>query len=166
MSNCTSVLTITGSSTLADLTVTGSASLQNLTVVGTATIGTLEVTGNAHIAGDLTVGGHFITAGTTPTAAVNAAQAGSTATCDVAGNDTSGTITLTSLGSGQGAGLQGTVSFAKAFANAPRPVLTPTNGGSVSAGAYATAAKDSFTLNFANAPAAGQTYVFNYFSPQ
>ncbi len=85
-------LTVTGSASIASLSVVGSTSTTTLTVSGLATVETLTVAGSAQINGDLTLGGHFITSGNTPTTTVDTQNAGSTAVCTVDGNDTSGTV--------------------------------------------------------------------------
>jgi len=109
--------------------------------------------------------GHVITGGTAPTATVNG-NAGTTATCTVDGNDTAGTITLSSAGTGQAAGLQCTINFAGNFAAAPRTVLSPTGANGAALQPYTTSSVSGITLDLGLAPIAGQVYIFNYFSPQ
>ena len=97
-------LSVSGTANLATLTVSGSVTASSVTVSGQVSTATLMVSGAASFGGDITLSGHFITGGTTPTPAVNTTVAGSTATCTVVGNDTSGTITLQSQGTGQAVG--------------------------------------------------------------
>jgi hypothetical protein len=108
--------------------------------------------------------GHIITGGSGTTATVGA-NAGTTATCTVSGNDTSGTITLASAGTGQATGLQCTINLST-FAAAPHPVVSGVNANGASVQAYAGSTTIIITLNFGIAPSAGQTYTFNYFNPQ
>ena len=159
-------LTVSGSASLAVLRVSGGISTDSVTVAGQVSAATMVVSGTASFGGDVTLAGHFITGGTAPTTAVNTATAGSTATCAVAGNDTSGTITLQSQGTGQAAGAQCTLTFDKAFGSAPRTVLSPNDSGSAAMGAYLQSTPTTTTLNFTAIPTAGQTYNYNYFAPQ
>jgi len=159
-------LSVSGMANLAILTVSGGVTADSATVVGAVSSATLSVSGDASFGGDIAVSGHFITGGTTPTTAVNTATAGSTATCTVTGNDTSGTISLQSQGTGQAAGTQCTLTFNKAFGNAPRAVVSPDDSLSAAMGAYLQSTPSTMTLNFTSAPAAGRTYSYNYFAPQ
>jgi len=159
-------LSVSGNANVAVLSVSGGISADSVTVVGAISGATLTVSGNASFGGDITLAGHFITGGTAPTTAVNTATAGSTATCTVAGNDTSGTITLQAQGTGQTAGTQCTLTFSKAFGSAPRTVLSPNDSTSGSMGAYLQSTPTTMTLNFTGVPVAGQTYNYNYFAPQ
>ncbi|MDL2342449.1 MAG: tail fiber domain-containing protein, partial [Patescibacteria group bacterium] len=146
---------------------------QNLTVTKLATFATLHVTGAVQIDGgltvagptsvqDITVNGHVITAGTTPTfTALTAAGANATAT--VNGNDTSGTITLTT-GVTPTVGDMATVTFNKAFGKTPRIIITPNDGKSAPLLIYPTQmSATSFNFALSNLPAGATTYSFNYF---
>jgi fibronectin-binding autotransporter adhesin len=161
-----------GALTLRNQTDSASALLiQNATAGTNAlvvdTTGTTKVTvQNLVVAVDITVNGHIITGGTAPTAAVQTA-AGSTATCSVTGsNDTGGTITLASSGTGQVTGAQCILTFNSVYSVAPRPVIAPTGANGTTVNAYVTATTTTMTLNFNTAATAGQTYTFNYFNAQ
>jgi hypothetical protein len=79
-----------------------------------------ELVVNTH----LTVDGHFITGGSTPS--VSAASCGS---ATISGNDISGTVTFTGNGGGCPGGFTPifTVTFDDSYASTPRVILTPNN---------------------------------------
>ena len=136
----------------ATLNVSGHTTLKSLTVE------TVNITGN------LTVGGHIITAGDSPEATVLGANTQVT----VDGNDTAGTITITA-GQGQ-AELNELmeIAFDKAFAagKKPRIQLTPGNGAAVQSGIYVNTSSVTnlkFELWATADLVDGQEYTFNYF---
>ncbi len=158
-------LTVGGMSDLADLNVSGTATINNLNVTGSATIGTLTVTGNAHIAGDLTIDGHIITAGGQPTAQGQGAV-GAGAVVAVDGTDTTGTITITT-GSDPTSGDLAKILFSKTYGQAPHIVLSPSNNNAAGLRFYkgATTSTD-FMFNALDTPQANTTYTFDYFIAQ
>jgi hypothetical protein len=158
-------LTVGGMTSLADLNVSGNATINNLTVTGSATIANLTVTGSASFAGDITIGGHIITAGGQPTAQAQT-PAGGSATITVDGTDTTGTITITT-GSTPTAGDLAKILFSKTYGKAPHVVLSPSNDKAAGLHFYkgATSATD-FMLNALDAPQANTTYVFDYMIAQ
>ncbi|PIZ61544.1 hypothetical protein COY17_04275, partial [Candidatus Saccharibacteria bacterium CG_4_10_14_0_2_um_filter_52_9] len=159
-------LTVTGTASFAALNVSGTATINNLTVTGVATVGTLTVTGSAQFSGDITIGGHVVTAGTAPTVQVEAA-AGANATCTVTGNDTGGKLTIvTGTGVDMADGMQCTITFNKAFGAAPNPVISARNKDSTKVGVWVDADTTTMTIHFASAPLASTTYNFNYFIAQ
>jgi hypothetical protein len=118
-----------------------SANITNLTAAS-ATIDSLTVTNNATFLGDvvvhgsvsvatLTVNGHIITGGDTPTAS---AAACSGATTEISGTDTAGTISVTT--SGGCSGELAKITFAKAFGATPHVSLTPANAATAVTQAY------------------------------
>ncbi len=125
----------------------------------------LIVSGEAVFESNITLAGHFITAGDAPSASPENA-AGTGATCTINGNDTSGTITLTTGNASVAAGDVCTLTFNTPFASAPRPVISSLNKQSSDAGAYLTATTTSLTLSLSNTPEVSETYIFNYWSPQ
>jgi hypothetical protein len=118
-----------------------SANITNLTAAS-ATIDSLTVTNNATFLGDvvvhgsvsvatLTVNGHIITGGDTPTAS---AAACSGATTEISGTDTAGTVSVTT--SGGCSGELAKITFAKAFGATPHVSLTPANAATAVTQAY------------------------------
>jgi hypothetical protein len=141
-------------------------SFSNLNATGNVIFdGNLTVNGLTTVK-DIKVGGHIITAGNTPTAEIQAA-AGAGASVIISGTDTAGTITITA-GTGATSDDLAKVIFSTAYGKAPEVVLTPVGKVSAKLQAYvdgATAA--SFMLGAGgDAPAAGQTYTFNYHTLQ
>ena len=136
----------------------------DLNVAGTLTTTNLVVTGSANFHGNIIVGGHVITAGNTPdTEVLGAAGAGATITID--GNDTAGTITITT-GGGATAGDLGKLVFSNAFGKAPKTILSAQDEASQDAKIFPTGKSASqFILRTSQALPAG-TYTFDYFIVQ
>ena len=144
---------------------------QTLTVSGTATIATLHVTGSTTIDSNLTVkgdttvediyvNGHIVSGGNIPQIA-SGAQAGSNASVSIEGNDTAGTVTITT-GSGAATGELATITFNAPYSKAPRITLTPINASSAQAQYYVERSLGSFQVRAAGGVAPGTTYVFDY----
>ncbi|TAK89163.1 hypothetical protein EPO04_03630 [Patescibacteria group bacterium] len=126
----------------------------------TITVQALTVTAN------LTVNGHLITGGSTPSAAVNA-NAGVGASCTVSGTDTAGTITVTTGSSGVVAGTQCAITFATNFGSAPRVVLGASSAGAGPLDPYvASSATNTFSIGVGTAGATGTAYKFDYVAAQ
>ncbi len=125
----------------------------------TVTVAQLAVSGN------LTVNGHLITGGGSPTGTA-AAAAGTTGACVVSGTDTAGTIQITPGGTGISSGDQCSVTLNTAFGAAPKIVFSPTNTVSANMSAHMSATTTTLNVTFNSAPASGQLYEFNYFAPQ
>ena len=156
---------VTGNSpSFADLNVSGLTTVHDLVVTGTATVATLTVTGNAEFQGNITVGGHIITAGSAPIAATLAAT-GQNAIVAVEGNDTSGTITITT-GDNPAAGMLSTLTFHAPYGVAPRVVLTAVGITSAASQYYYDATPGSFDLGVNSAPLPHTTYKYSYFVTQ
>ncbi len=167
-------LTVGGTADFADVNISGTTTLNNLTVTGSATIASLTVIGTAEFQGDVTVDGHIITGGQTPTAAAMVAAGAqqvqgvtqNEGTCTVSGNDTSGTIRLTTGANNVISGAECTITFAKPFNSTPRSMISALDKNSLQIGAYLSPNTTTMTLNLASTPAADQTYNFNYWNPQ
>lgn len=124
------------------------------------TVQALAVTGN------LTVNGHIITGGGTPSTAVNA-NAGVGASCVVSGTDTAGSITITTGSSGVVAGTQCTVTFSSAFGAAPRVVVGPSNAATAPLDPYiGSTATGNFTVGVGTAGSTSTAYKFDYVAAQ
>jgi hypothetical protein len=148
-----------------DLNVTGVTNLSQLTVAGPATLASLTVTGDAQFKGNIIVGGHIITAGGEPTADAQTAG-GAGAAVSVSGNDTTGTISITT-GSNPTAGALSEVLFSKVYGAAPHVVLSPSNNNAAGLRFYkGDTTASNFMFNALDAPAANTTYNFDYFVAQ
>jgi hypothetical protein len=158
-----------GSADFSSLNVSGTATINNLSVTTlnatAATIGTLTVTGSAQFAGDITVGGHVITAGGQPTAESQAAI-GTGASVAVDGTDTTGTITI-STGANPTSGDLAKILFSKTYGKAPHIVLSPSNNNAAGLRTFkgATTSTD-FMFDSLDNPAPNTTYTFDYFIAQ
>lgn len=158
-----------------DVTVasTGSQAFQVQDATGTALL-TADTTDMAvtvkalTVSTNLTVNGHIITGGSTPGIAAGTAAC-TTPTVGMTGDDTSGSITITT-GSGCAApGTLATVTFATAFGAAPNVTLTPGGSNALSLGAYvddSTASMTTFDIGTNTTPADATTYRWNYLVTQ
>jgi len=145
----------------------------DLNVGGVATLGSLHVTGDATIGGTLTVAtikvgnieidGHIITKGAVPTSQVMAA-AGSAAAVNVDGNDTAGTITITTGTTGISAGDLTKINFSKIFGKTPKVLLTGQDDNSVNAKVYPKGkSTNEFMISTGQTLTPNTTYTFDYF---
>jgi hypothetical protein len=141
-----------------DAAVTGT-----LTVTGATTLGTLSV-GATTVTGNLTVNGRIISGGSAPSA-VAQSGAGTSGTCSISGgNDTAGTVSITTGSGSWAAGAQCIVTFnGGTYGAAPRVVISPTATGTAAVQPYVTSSATTFTINFDAADTSAHTFTFNYF---
>lgn len=143
-----SELNVSGNGTLNNLNlrtglvVTGSSQLQgpvtanqlvtfnnNLTVIGNVAVGgtfsakTFSAT-NLTSTGTLSIGGHILTSGLSPSVGRGGAALGNNGTVSISGNDASGTIAI-NIGTGAGSGTLANVAFRTQFSSPPHVVITP-----------------------------------------
>jgi parallel beta-helix repeat protein len=118
--------------TTAELNVSGAATVASLTVTGDATVeGNLVVEGDVEVR-NITVNGHIITAGNAPGVALGdaAGQAALNETVPVAvvdGNDSAGTVGVTTGSQNLTNGVLAHISFAEAFNGSYKVVLSASN---------------------------------------
>jgi hypothetical protein len=163
------------------------ADFANLNVSSTATIAnlqvqTLQVSGDLTVQGlvtvqDITVNGHIITAGNTPTFSALTA-AGEHAVVTISGNDTSGTITITTGDPGQaaagnqpavvgpGKGDIAKLVFGKAYDKPPQVNLTPGNIDAAALRVWSGTSTDYLTISSIDAPTPNTSYTYYYFVRQ
>ena len=111
--------------------------------------------------------GHIITSSTAPAAVANTANAGSGATCAVAGSDTAGTVTITTGTGSLGTNVDYcTVTFGGSYGAAPKVKLGETNQNAPLVRAYTTKSTTTFVIYFATAASNSTTYTFDYVSIQ
>ncbi len=117
--------------------------------------------------GTLSVNGHIITGNTSgTTSAAVGAGAGTGASCSVSGNDTAGTVTVTSGSSAAATGTVCTISFASSFAAAPKVVMTARTASGALLPIYQTSSTSNFVISAASAPATSTTYSYDYTAVQ
>jgi signal peptidase I len=147
------------------LNVSGNATVNSLTVIGSATLGSLKVTGLTEVA-NILVNGHVITAGDTPvTEVMTALGPGAGVTID--GNDTAGTLTITTGSGGLTAGDLAKISFKQAFGKAPKIILSAQDDASQDARIFPSGkTKDNYILKTGQVLPANTTYTFDYFIVQ
>ena len=157
---------------------------KTLNVIGSATIGgDLTINGGLTVEGmttvsDITINGHIITSGKTPTVSI-LPSAGTNATVTITGNDTSGTITITTgstitttnsngqtVVSGNNPGVGGlvTVEFSKSYLIVPASFLNPINSRTADLSGYSSNQTTSgFNISVNQVPKPNTTYTFEYF---
>jgi hypothetical protein len=135
---------------------------QNSQVTVTNLIVSVSITVNGHITTGNSSGSTTVTAG----AAANCT--GSSPTVTIAGNDTSGTVTITTDSTGPcSAGILATVTFANAYGSVPRIVLTPAGVNASTLQYYnGTTGTASFTIDTNTVPAAATIYKYTYWTAQ
>jgi cytoskeletal protein CcmA (bactofilin family) len=105
------------------LTVNNSVNIiGNLSVGGTLTVGTFSARSLTSTS-TLTIGGHIITNGLSPSLAPGNAL-GSNGTASVSGNDAAGAIAI-NIGVGASGGTLASIAFHNQYASVPRVVITP-----------------------------------------
>lgn len=149
-----------------DTAVQGQLTIQkNISVNGTGTFnGALSapsiIVNQLQMSGDLSLTHHIIAGGASPgRSSGNALGGGGTAS--VGGSDTAGSITI-NTGSNPSAGCFITVNFSNKFASTPHVVVSPIGAAAGGLGYYVTKNTTSFTVCSTNAPAAGQSFGFDY----
>lgn len=138
-----------------------------LTVNGQITASSLNVgsinISNINVSGDLVFGGHISPSGANLSARTSNASSGGSVS--VTGNDTSGTIIITT-GGGSASGELAVISFRRGFSGTPKVQLTPINSPASSLNYFATRSANMFTVNSSSNTTANTTYVFDYFVTQ
>lgn len=140
-----------------NLSVTGQISAGNLNV-GSVTISSLR------LSGDLEFGGHLIPTGAVPTIKPDVAASGGSAT--IVGNDTAGTITITTGGGIGVIGEMAIVTFRSPYSGTPKVQLTPVSASASKLDYFVTRSSGFFTIEATSIPATGSSYVFDYLVTQ
>jgi len=144
-------INVSGTTTLATLIVTGNVTIQQ----------NLTVEGNTTIAGNLTVGGKIITRGATPEVLASSSS-GNGAAVTITGNDTAGSVVLTTGTSGVISGKQALVTFVANYDTAPRIALTAKDSNSAAMRYYVETTVTGFVVHFIDTPTANSIYSFDY----
>ncbi len=156
-----SLLSASGDVELNHLQV-NTVNVASLTVTDQAIFeGSVVVKDNLSV-GNITVNGHIISAGDTPTVTPGIA-AGEGAITEVMGNDTGGTITVTT---GEGTAVNEAFAelvFNKQFNKNPKVILTPSNAEAAGLRYSADATQDKFFIYLKQSPLEQAVYKFNYF---
>ncbi len=124
----------------------------------------VAVGGALTVSGIITINGHIVTGGSTPNIAAGAAAC-SVPTVSVSGDDTSGTISVTTGTGCATSGTLATITFANAFGATPHIVLTPGGAGAAGLNAYfnnSTLTTAGFSIGTNSTPASSTTYVWDY----
>ena len=146
-----------------NLAVRGALSVGGALSAASLNIGNLVVT-TVNASGALNFGGHLVPSGPEPAAVTSVGAGGGSVVID--GNDTAGTIVITTGSGAQLAGEMAIITFKSRFAATPKVQLTALDGGAAGLRFYATRSAGFFTINSITAPTAGGTYSFDYFITQ
>jgi hypothetical protein len=125
---------------------------------------TITIAGSLTVTANLTVDGHVVTGGSAPSIAA-AVAACTTPTVNISGDDTSGTITVTT---GTGCSVSGdlaSITFSTPYGATPHIALTPIGGGSAGLNAYLDSAGLSatgFAIGTGQVAANSTTYQWDY----
>jgi hypothetical protein len=110
------------------LTVANSVNISgNLAVGGTLTVSTFSARSLTSTS-TLTIGGHIITNGPSPSVGAGGAALGSNGTVGISGNDAAGLISI-NIGVGASGGTLATVTFKNSYSVNPKVVITPVGVG-------------------------------------
>lgn len=142
-----------------NLAVRGALSVGGALSAGSLNVGSLVVT-TVSASGNLNFGGHLVPSGATPAAVASVGAGGGSIIIE--GNDTAGTIVITTGSGSQLAGEMAIISFKATFVATPKVQLTPVNGSAADLHFYATRSAGFFTINSTTAPVASGTYSFDY----
>jgi hypothetical protein len=121
---------------------------------------------SATVNGSLTITGHLITGGGTPTKSVNANAGGGT--CTVTGTDTAGLVTVVTGTGSVAKGTLCTITFHSAFSGtAPQVIVGAQGSTTATLGPYsANISTSGFDVGVATAPTTSTTYTFEYIVAQ
>jgi hypothetical protein len=134
----------------------GSAQTGNLNISGAALVGSLVVG-----SGGIMTSGHIVSGGALPTIAAGTAAC-TTPTTSIVGNDTAGTVTVTTGSGCSLAGALATITFNGSYTQAPVVVITANGSTSATLQTYVTETSNGFTIGTNTVPSDGGTYVYNY----
>lgn len=147
-----------------NLAVRGALSVGGTLSAAALNVGALGTT-TLNASGNLNFGGHLVPSGGTPSTKTSVAT--SSGTVVISGNDTAGTVTITIGNAGPlTAGEMAIIGFSTAFATTPKVQLTAVNAASANLDYYVSRSATFFTINTANTPATGGSYVFDYLVTQ
>lgn len=178
-----------GALSLPGITVSGSSSFENVTISNSLAIaGDASISGNLAVQKSLTVSGgasfggaisasqlnidrltlnqdvlfnrHVKTGGGVPGVSTGAAV-GAGGTGSISGSDVAGTVTI-NVGGSPGAGTLASVSFVNSYGGEPHVVVSPVGAAAGNLSWYITRGANGFTINTNNAPAASNSFSFDY----
>ncbi|MDL2342510.1 MAG: hypothetical protein QFB87_05550 [Patescibacteria group bacterium] len=163
-------LNVKGASTLqgavgvgGNLSVRGGLSVAGPLSAASINVGSLTIA-NITLSGSLNFAGHLVPSGAEPTSQVSPGAAGGKVA--ISGNDTAGTITITTGAGPFVAGEIAQINFRSAYATTPKVQLTPLNNSAANLNYFATHTPTFFTINATNVTAPNTTYIFDYLVTQ
>jgi hypothetical protein len=143
--------------------VTNSLAFQIQNTSGTSLLAVNTATMTLTVSGTLALSGHLVTGNTSGITTITAGPAACSApTVSLTGNDTAGTITVTSGTGCTAPGTLATLTFAAAYGTAPHITLTPGNAMAAGLQYYRGVSTTTFSINTAITPTGSTTYVYDY----
>lgn len=145
------------------------ADLLELQNASGSTLAKVDSNGNlsvqsATINGSLSINGHIITSNSSGATSITVGSAADNGTASINGDDTLGTVTITTGSNPFSSGTIATVGFANSFGSSPKAVISPVNSSSANALPYVgTESASSFQIDVSAIPSPNTVYVFNYF---
>lgn len=149
---------IQGTVSLRDLNVSGASSFGGPITASQITVSRLIMSGNA----SLEIPNHISFTGSTPSRTTNGGVLGNGGSANISGSDTAGTINVNS-GNNPTSGCFITVRFNQAFPRQPRVIVSPAGATAGQMQYYTERNTTTFSVCSANAPAANQSFAFDYF---
>ena len=125
--------------------------------------------GHVLVSKNLTIQKHILSGGSTPSIALGSSgQVGSTSTASsISGNDIAGSFSITAGTTGViTTGNFATITFASAYASAPKIIITATNSNGAVAATYVSSNTTSFTIADTVPLVNTSTYTYNYYVVQ
>ena len=146
-----------------NLAVRGTLSVAGAISAASLNIGALTIT-NLTASGSLNFANHLVPTGGAPSITSSVAATGSTVS--VTGNDTAGTITISTGAVANVPGELAIIRFKNPFSATPKVQITPITADGASLRYYATRSTSFFTINTSTAPATNTSYTFDYLITQ
>ena len=151
-------LAVQGNTTVRDLSVSGSSTFSGPITASQITASTLILSGNA----TLQIPNHIAFTGPTPSNSVTRSVLGNGGTASLSGSDTTGTINART-GNSPTTGCFIRVNFRQAYSNQPHVLISPIGNAAGRSGYYVDRDRSGFSVCFATAAPANQSFGFDYF---
>ena len=151
-------LAIQGTTTVRDLSASGSASFGGSVQANQLTVTNLILSGNS----TLEVPNHISFTGPSPSRTMNGGVLGGGGSTSINGSDSAGTVNI-NTGGGTSAGCMTRITFNQPYSKQPYVIVSPVGAGVGNMNYYVERDQSGFSICTSNAPAANQSFAFDYF---